>query len=537
MNKQAQVGLFTLVGLAALFSIFYVLSGLGSRISSYHVPVEFKTASGLRKEAQVYLSGVPVGSVDHVELNPQNYAVRVVLSIRSEFAIPENSRYLIQAPLTGEPTVLIEPPKDATSVAVLPKDNTPLQQGYNPATFSDLLEQGQGEVRRLDDLLAQLQTATPKLLSKLTQTLDSTNELTRNANASLAQLSNQASSITDTLNHTVTAAGGNVVDLTSTLDSTVKSDAPKIDELLAELQHTSLAFGQTVDSLKSVATDPQVKRNLVETTHSFALTAKTFAELTGDLRQVTGNPQTQSQLRDAVAQIDATTQKVDSLVGGLGGTSHVYGVDPGATPGPGATPWPPGYVPTSQPALPVGSPAPGGSNATGSSTSASPGGTGLAALRTRLNSFTKDLVQLQIRVSALTPSRPGSANRNVSPLLTSDRGPQSDFNLTLLPRGGTSLIAGVNDIGSSGTATANLMLEKNRGPAHVAGGILYSRLGGLFQYDFQKVGLETRVYDLRHPTADFYTNLLLAPKLQLFGGERDLIHSSRRTTFGVQFEL
>jgi hypothetical protein len=51
------------------------------------------------------------------------------------------------------------------------------------------------------------------------------------------------------------------------------------------------------------------------------------------------------------------------------------------------------------------------------------------------------------------------------------------------------------------------------------------------------LSFETRAYDLRHPTLDQYINLLLAPKLQLFGGERDIGHSSRRTTFGLQFEF
>ena len=151
--------------------------------------------------------------------------------------------------------------------------------------------------------------------------------------------------ITDSLQGTLTAASSNVVDLTGTLDHTAKRDSVQVDQLLAQLQHTSKSFGDTVDSLKGIATNPKVKQNLMDTSRDFALTAKTFAELTGDLRNVTGNQQTQSQLRDTVAQIDATTQKVDSLVGQLGGTSHVYGVDPGATPGPGSTPIPPGFLP------------------------------------------------------------------------------------------------------------------------------------------------------------------------------------------------
>jgi hypothetical protein len=161
---------------------------------------------------------------------------------------------------------------------------------------------------------------------------------------------------------------------------------------------------------------------------------------------------------------------------------------------------------------------------------------GLAALRDRLNQFTKDLVQLQVRASELAPLRPGSADRNVSPLLTADRGPETDFNLFILPHAHSGLEAGVNDSGSD-TATANFMLLSRSGGFTYGGGMEYSRLGVTASIASRAFGFETRAYDLRHPTLDQYINLFLAPRLQLFGGERDLDHTSRRTTFGLQFEF
>jgi hypothetical protein len=146
-------------------------------------------------------------------------------------------------------------------------------------------------------------------------------------------------------------------------------------------------------------------------------------------------------------------------------------------------------------------------------------------------------VQLQVRASELSPLRPGSANRNTSPLLTADRGPESDFNLFILPHARTGLEAGVNDSGSTGTATANFMLLNRAGGLTYGGGMEYSRLGLTATMASKMLSFETRAYDLRHPTLDEYINLILAPKLQLFGGERDISHTSRRTTFGLQFEF
>ncbi len=565
MNKQAQVGLFAILGVVAVFAVFFVLSNFSARARGYKLGVHFQSASGLRQGAQVSLSGVPVGAVDAITLLP-DYTTEVVMAIQSGYDIPVGSRFIIQAPITGEPVVLIDPPRNTGGpVVTLPREVLAIDKqpkGTNPTTLADLLEQGQGEVRRFDEILAQLQASEPRLLAELQSTLRNANELTTNANRSLTTITAQAQTLAGSLQKNLTLASNNVVDLTGNLNSVVHHDSGQVDDLLVQLNRTSRSFGETVDSLRDVATNPKVKNNLINTTRDFAQTAQTFAQLTQDLRKVTGNGQTQAQLRDTVAQLDATSQKVNSLAGSLGGTSNVYGVDRNATPAPEATPTPPGYLPTSAPAkLPAGGaspqaspgpPSPGRnyppSNSSVEPPAANPPNTARAAtqrtsnvvgtLRERLNHFTKDLVQLQVRVGQLTPLRPGSYNRNVSPLLGSDRGPQSDFNVFLLPKASTGLEAGVNDVGSAGTTTANFMLINRNGTGFsYGGGIEYSRLGLMTAISGRRLGLEARAYDLRHPTFDSYLNVFAAPKIQVFGGERDLTHASRRTVFGLQFEF
>jgi hypothetical protein len=76
----------------------------------------------------------------------------------------------------------------------------------------------------------------------------------------------------------------------------------------------------------------------------------------------------------------------------------------------------------------------------------------------------------------------------------------------------------------------------------VGGGVLYSRLGARAIYSpgltrGLGLGFEARVYDLRHPTTDAYANLGFGNGLTLFGGERDILHSGRRTTLGLQYQF
>ena len=104
--------------------------------------------------------------------------------------------------------------------------------------------------------------------------------------------------------------------------------------MFSMLSRSSVALNQTVDQVRDLASNPQIHQNLLDTTRGFAQTATTIGEITQDLRHVTGDPQTQAQLRDTIANTDAATQKLNSLLHSLGGTSSVYGVDAGATPAP-----------------------------------------------------------------------------------------------------------------------------------------------------------------------------------------------------------
>ncbi len=121
-------------------------------------------------------------------------------------------------------------------------------------------------------------------------------------------------------------------------------------------------------------------------------------------------------------------------------------------------------------------------------------------------------------------------------MLTSSQGPLGDINLVLLPHGTTSVIVGANAIGTN--TTWNAVLEKNHGGFHIGAGVLYSQIGVLGQYaPMRGLGFETRIYDLTYPLVDVYGNLHVSPSAELFFGERDILHASRRTTFGLQYQF
>jgi ABC-type transporter Mla subunit MlaD len=537
MNRQALVGIFTIVALIGLFGFFLVLANIGPT-GRYKIGVHFKSAAGLHKGALVYESGVIVGVVDQTRLIPDDFTVEVILAIDNNVDVPRNARFLIQAPLTGDSSLEIVPavpaphpsgyaaPTNApAAVAVLPREVLPIEQqpqGTNPATIQELLDQGQGEMKKVDAMLAELATREPKLLNTFQAALNNANDITVTTKQSFAQLSRRIDSLSTTLQLAIERSSGNINDMTAQLDTAVRRNTGHFDAIVAALDASAKDLNRTADHVASLASDPQLRSNILQTTQGIAQTATTFSSIAADLQRVTGNAQTQAQLRDTVANVDAAAQKANSLLAQFGGRSSVYGVDRGATPAPAGTPLPNGTYPRRP-----GEPPPG---------STPPPDTAQGNIKNKVGSLVRDLVALQIRVSELDRQRD---NVNSSPLLTRDRGPQTDINLIALPKGTTYLFAGANDIGAKSSWNFAAMAQVRPGLS-VGGGVLYSRLGARAVYSpalSRGLGLEARVYDLRRPTTDAYANFKLGNGLTIFGGERDLLRDGRRTTFGLQYQF
>jgi phospholipid/cholesterol/gamma-HCH transport system substrate-binding protein len=533
MSRQAQVGAFAIIALLLLFGVFYVITDFGTRHTGYRVGVHFRSAAGLTSGALVYFSGVGVGSVDSITLLPDN-TVDVILAVNRDIDIPAASKFLIQAPLTGSPNVLIVPPPDARPpVALLPRQVLPVDrqpQGSNTATIADLLQQGQGEIKRFDVVMAQIEARTPKLLDTLQTTLNNANDLTVTTKKSMSQLSQELLALGSSMQGSLTAASANVVQLTDTLNGAASNDSKKVDRLLDQLQSTSVSLNKSMSALQGLATDPQLKANVLTTTQSIAEATQTLAALTKDLRTVTGDPQTQAQMRNTIANLDATLQKANSLLGDLGGTSNVYGVDAHATPAPVIVPQGSAY-----PLPPASAP---GQSSPGTAASAPPATDAMSPtsrkkLQGQLGNVVRNLVAVQLRLSGLSVQHSAGLN----PVLTKSQGPLGDLNLIVLPHASTSLMLGANSIGNNTTWNAVLMKGSDSG-FRFGGGVLYSQIGVLAQMNALKgFGLETRIYDLTYPMIDLYGNIKVTKGAQIFFGQRDMTHASRRNVYGFQYTL
>ncbi|MDH2910608.1 MAG: MlaD family protein [Candidatus Eremiobacteraeota bacterium] len=499
MSKQAQVGAFALAAVVLLFAFFYVITDFGTRHSGYRIGVHFRSAAGLHSGAQVFFSGVSVGSVESIKLLPDT-TVDVILAIKPHVGgqavrIPSESRFLIQAPLTGDPSLLIVPPRPEPGEEpniILPgiRPIAEQPQGTNTATIADLVAEGQGQLKVLNGVLADVAKREPRLLDELQSTLENTNALTASASSAVARLAARSNAIATELQSNLSVASGNIASMTGVLDRTVRGNSNRLNETLAQIQGTATALNSTMQIVASIANDPAFKGNVLATTTNIAEASAKLKKMATDMESITGDPKTQSRLRETIRNLDETSQRANSLLGALGGhlqsrhhsngRNHSNGrSDPGA--------------------------------------------------RGKGKPFS--LISANVRITGYSPERVGGG----SPLLGPSRGPSSSLALRFLPNSPTQFLLGANDLGS-GTTTIDLAAVRRVGPGiYFGGGILYSRLGILGRYSRGSLGLSTKLYDVARPMLDLSTKFRVAPGVKFFVGERDVLHAQRRNVYGVEF--
>lgn len=542
MNTRALLGFYTLVAIGALLGLFAVLSDFHTKISGYRFGIRFPQAAGLHPGALVYESGVVVGTVDEVSVLP-DYSTEVIIALGAHVRIPRNAGFLILQPLQGDPTLRINSPQTTAEAPVppYPREILPInRQPYGQATVSlaEFLASSQMQFSQLSDLLNQFQQNGPRLFARLDRTLTHADELMMTANSSLQILTGQtqhtlnafdrsSTELTAQLSQSLAQASSEMLDVTARLDASTRRGQPHIDHMFAELDQASRSLSASVDSLHAIASDPDLHKNVLRSSRSLAETAATFAALLGDVRKITGNEQTQKELSDAVSHIDAASQRASSFMGRFG-RSHVAGVDYPA--------------PASTEAPDDGGGGHDGANlpAAGANVPKSLAVPPASAAATAAESFAAQqpgrLIGISLRESELAPARLSPSGVPLtSPLLTTDRGPQTDINATLFPDARTSYLLGANDIGA--VTTLNAAEVTHQGPFMYGGGILYSRLGVLGGITAGPFGLETRVYDPRRGSVDLYGNISPTKSTTIFAGERDLTRQTRRPVYGIDLHF
>jgi phospholipid/cholesterol/gamma-HCH transport system substrate-binding protein len=110
------VGLFVLLGLAAV-AYLSVKLGAGTMMSgeTYLVEARFANAGGLNSGSSVMVAGVPVGQVEGIRMDSQDYSAIVIMRVMKSVKLPTDSMASIRTTgLIGDKFVSLSPGADET---------------------------------------------------------------------------------------------------------------------------------------------------------------------------------------------------------------------------------------------------------------------------------------------------------------------------------------------------------------------------------------------------------------------------------------
>src|SRR5262249_49562977 len=151
-------------------------------------------------------------------------------------------------------SIRILPPKlPKSQLALLPRELLPVNQqpeGTSPVSVSDLLQSGQTQMMRVDQLLSELQKRAPAMLDRLQSAINNANALAINANAMLQRFGQRGDEMTITLQRALNVASANIVDLTKQLDLSLNRNSGRIDTLMTSLNATASSLADASQQLK-----------------------------------------------------------------------------------------------------------------------------------------------------------------------------------------------------------------------------------------------------------------------------------------------
>jgi phospholipid/cholesterol/gamma-HCH transport system substrate-binding protein len=99
------------IAVAVLFLVFaYTSSGIGPISGGYNVVARFDKADGVNVGTDVRLSGIKIGTVDKLALDPKSYNAVLTLALANNVKLPDDSSVRITSDgLLGSQYLSIEP--------------------------------------------------------------------------------------------------------------------------------------------------------------------------------------------------------------------------------------------------------------------------------------------------------------------------------------------------------------------------------------------------------------------------------------------
>jgi phospholipid/cholesterol/gamma-HCH transport system substrate-binding protein len=152
-----RVGLFVFIGLAVLGGLLLQFSrGTSLFRPTYNLYLVAKNVGGLKRNASVLMSGVQIGTVSDIELNPQGTNVTITLKIYRQYEIHKDARFLIeQSGFLGDQYVAVIPTRNEEG----PWQENEHPKAEEPFNLQEIARSAAGFLQRIDETTSNLNNA------------------------------------------------------------------------------------------------------------------------------------------------------------------------------------------------------------------------------------------------------------------------------------------------------------------------------------------------------------------------------------------
>lgn len=261
----ARVGWFVFLGLVLIAALMLNFSrGVGFFKPRYELNMSTRTVAGLKEGADVYLSGVKIGSVKAIRLETQKQGVQVQLTLLEEFPLHTDSKFMIeQQGVLGDQFVNVMPGSPGSALF---KDGDAVE-GTEPFNLNEVAQSANGLIKQFEKLGATVESAIERLntqvfdartLSNFSQTIQSLQEVPVHA----VQLLGHASGLVSNAAPVLTLSLTNLHEFSRKLNKVAMEVEDTIVSNRVELNDSMKNLRDATASMKNMMADLEAGKGL-----------------------------------------------------------------------------------------------------------------------------------------------------------------------------------------------------------------------------------------------------------------------------------
>ncbi len=314
-GNEFKVGAVFLIGIALLVLIISMINRYGQERGKYGFTIRFNQAQGVLIGAQVRVSGISVGRVTNVGVEPTSNLALVYVNVPDYLKLGKNYHYAVNmGALVGERYIEIIPAKKIKGIV----QSGDVVTGYSPPDMDDILIGTDALLSKLNDTTTNLNAIiSDKSLQKsiklavhdLQKTATASASFTRNIQHILARNSGAIEATLQNLESTTAAASGFIKDAQE-LVAVHKGD---IAEMMDNLKRTTGDAAEFASFLTAFMKDN--REQFQESVLNLRATTTSAAEFSKGLNDVLNKNATD--LTETIGNLKKTTAASAEIAGGL----------------------------------------------------------------------------------------------------------------------------------------------------------------------------------------------------------------------------